>query len=104
MIELRDDGLKVERQRFARIYVEVNLQKRLLSKFRVGKRRFSVEYKGLGLICFECERYGHRKDDCLLREEKEKTKPMEEDSQANTKGKVDVATGESVGEKKSGGR
>ncbi|XP_061357778.1 uncharacterized protein LOC133302072 [Gastrolobium bilobum] len=55
-----------DRGRFARICVEVNLSKSLLSKFRIGQRQLYIGYGGLHLICFLCGQYGHRKDVCSL--------------------------------------
>ncbi|KAK7265229.1 hypothetical protein RJT34_32845 [Clitoria ternatea] len=52
-------------RRFARIYVEVDLQNSLMPSFLVLGRRFLVEYEGLNLICFQCEKYGHHVEQCL---------------------------------------
>lgn len=60
-----NNGLaRVERGRFARICVEIDLRKKLRSKVRCGRRIYGVEYEGLGMICFGCGRYGHRKEAC----------------------------------------
>ncbi|XP_061376228.1 uncharacterized protein LOC133318249 [Gastrolobium bilobum] len=60
------DGEVTEKAHFARIYVEVNLNKSLLSRFKMGNRTIQVGYEGLHLICFSCGKYEHRKDQCSL--------------------------------------
>ncbi|MCH94006.1 hypothetical protein A2U01_0014960, partial [Trifolium medium] len=57
-----------ERGKFARICVEVDLRKILRSKFVLNKRTYAVEYEGLNLVCFSCGRYGHRKEQCMVKE------------------------------------
>ena len=54
----------VERAKFARICVEIDLTKKFLSKFKLLGRTYRIEYEGLHFICFNCGRYGHRKDEC----------------------------------------
>ncbi|XP_028797607.1 uncharacterized protein LOC114753107 [Neltuma alba] len=55
---------KVERGRYTRICVELDLQKRLVPRVMAANRLFHVEYEGLNLICFACGRYGHKKESC----------------------------------------
>ncbi|XP_057745645.1 uncharacterized protein LOC130963559 [Arachis stenosperma] len=52
------------RGKFAQIFVEVDLRQQLVPSFSALGKDFRLEYKGLHLICFNCGRYGHRKDDC----------------------------------------
>ncbi|KAK2664916.1 hypothetical protein Ddye_003490 [Dipteronia dyeriana] len=52
------------RGRFARIYVEIDISKPLLSTLSIDDRSIRVEYESLGLVCFKCGRYGHSKDNC----------------------------------------
>uniref|UniRef100_A0A2C9W6H0 CCHC-type domain-containing protein n=1 Tax=Manihot esculenta TaxID=3983 RepID=A0A2C9W6H0_MANES len=54
----------VSRGRFARMCVEVDLSKPLLSKFKLQKRIRKIEYEGLHMICFKCGRFGHVADHC----------------------------------------
>lgn len=51
--------------RFARLCVEIDLEKPLVSKFQIGSLWQKVEYEGLHLICFECGRVGHIGEACL---------------------------------------
>ncbi|XP_039008461.1 uncharacterized protein LOC120136524 [Hibiscus syriacus] len=55
------------RGKFARICVEIDLNKPLLSKVRIGKKIFNVEYEGLHAICFQCGMVGHRASGCPIR-------------------------------------
>lgn len=52
------------RGRFARICVEIELTKPLLTMFKLRKRVRHIEYEGLHLVCFDCGIVGHRKEDC----------------------------------------
>ena len=47
---------------YARICVEVELQKPLVSKFMLRKRVRRLEYEGIHMVCFGCGRYGYRKE------------------------------------------
>lgn len=52
------------RGKFARICVEIDLERQLTSKIQVLGHVLSVEYEGLHLVCFGCGKYGHKKDYC----------------------------------------
>ncbi|CAL1413594.1 unnamed protein product [Linum trigynum] len=52
------------RGNYARICVEIDLRKRLVSKYRIKRRVRRVEYEGLHTVCFKCGRYGHLEDGC----------------------------------------
>lgn len=56
----------VERGKFARVSVEVDLSKKLQSRFVIRTRIFTVEYEGLDTICFKCGKYGHNQESCLI--------------------------------------
>ncbi|XP_050226208.1 uncharacterized protein LOC126676119 [Mercurialis annua] len=53
-----------ERGKFARIAVELDLSKPLVSQFCLDKRIQFVEYECLPRICFSCGRFGHVKEHC----------------------------------------
>ncbi|KAJ1428917.1 hypothetical protein SESBI_08631 [Sesbania bispinosa] len=57
-----------EMGKFARLCIEVDLRKVLITKFELHGRNYSVEYEGLYLVCFGCGRYAHRKDSCPLQQ------------------------------------
>ncbi|CAN1124797.1 hypothetical protein LINPERHAP2_LOCUS2549 [Linum perenne] len=56
--------LEGARGNFARICVEVDLSKPLLSKYRLRRRVRRIEYEGLHTICFGCGCYGHEEGAC----------------------------------------
>nr|GMD33042.1 uncharacterized protein LOC109175269 [Ipomoea batatas] len=49
---------------FARICVEVDMSKPLLSRFVLNQEEWPIEYEGIHLVCFKCGRYGHRQEQC----------------------------------------
>ncbi|CAN1292134.1 hypothetical protein LINPERPRIM_LOCUS21431 [Linum perenne] len=63
--------LEGTRGNFARICVEVDLSKPLLSKYRLRSRVRRIEYEGLHTICFTCGFYGHKNDTCKVEPEAE---------------------------------
>jgi len=48
------------RGNFARIYVELNLDKPLQPKVKAGDYLLNLQYEGLHIICFKCDCYGHK--------------------------------------------
>ncbi|KAJ8762306.1 hypothetical protein K2173_007463 [Erythroxylum novogranatense] len=61
-----DESTKAStRAKYARISVEVDLKKSLISKFRLKRKIWKVEYEGLHLVCFGCGTYGNRRENCL---------------------------------------
>ncbi|CAN1125177.1 hypothetical protein LINPERHAP2_LOCUS2764 [Linum perenne] len=65
--------LEGSRGNFARICVEVDLSKPLLSKYRLRRRVRRIEYEGLHTICFNCGCYGHKIENCTMAPEVETT-------------------------------
>ncbi|CAN1161705.1 hypothetical protein LINPERHAP2_LOCUS24091 [Linum perenne] len=63
-IRIDHTTLQGNRGNFARIYVEVDLAKPLVSKYRLRHRVRRVEYEGLHVICFSCGCYGHQQEHC----------------------------------------
>ncbi|CAL1393145.1 unnamed protein product [Linum trigynum] len=68
--------------RFARVCVEVDLTKPLLSQYKIEVRTYYIEFEGLYRICTECGQYGHNSTGCpsLFQPTKEATtdKPVDE--------------------------
>lgn len=59
--------LHLERARFARVCVEVDLTKPLKGSVRVNDDRYFVAYEGLSKICSGCGIYGHLVHNCPRR-------------------------------------
>lgn len=55
---------EVKRGRYARICVEIDFRKKLVSKIQIEEKLYAVEYEGLHSICFVCGKFGHKKDAC----------------------------------------
>ena len=86
----QSDKSIIERGRFARVCVEIDLQNLLSSRVIVRDMALNVEYESLNLICFQCGRYGHRREECpwTIREkdslEENNQMAMEEDQAQNS--------------------
>ena len=52
------------RGRFARLCVQVNLDKPLAKSIYLGRLKQSIMYEGIGTLCFECGRIGHSREVC----------------------------------------
>lgn len=63
-----------ERGQFTRIVVEIDLDKPLLSKFWLKGRMWRIQYEGLRMVCFKCEKHVHVKEECI---------PMEANNEMN---------------------
>ncbi|XP_025703061.1 uncharacterized protein [Arachis hypogaea] len=63
------------RGKFARICMEVDLRKKLVTSFSTLGKYFRLEYEGLHLICFNCGRYGHKHDGCPKKIKEAKDRP-----------------------------
>ena len=50
--------------KFARVVVEINLSKPLISQFTIDGRLRRVKYEDLPIICFQCDKYDHSKEGC----------------------------------------
>lgn len=91
-----------ERGKFARVSVELDLEKKLVPKIKIRNRTYLIEYEGLNLICFNCGRYGHHKEICTLRNESEHKQYPEVDenrhSHNNSKMNKDGSHGQQVTE------
>ncbi|KAJ6924552.1 hypothetical protein NC652_017734 [Populus alba x Populus x berolinensis] len=75
------------RGNYARICVEVDLTKPLLSKFKLRRRIRRISYEGLHMICFGCGQYGHKHDMCPFSMNKEDRNDEQQVSSNNGKGR-----------------
>lgn len=55
------------RASFARICVQVDLKRPLVTKLKISKHRQRVQYEGITALCFGCGRIGHRIDECHMK-------------------------------------
>ena len=49
---------------YARLCVQVNLEKPLINMVRIGKCRQVMMYEGISALCFSCGRLGHTQNKC----------------------------------------
>jgi hypothetical protein len=63
-IKVDTNTLKVERGRFARVCVEIDLTMPVVGKVNVNGHWYNVQYEGLHIICGGCGCYGHHTRDC----------------------------------------
>ncbi|CAI0389216.1 unnamed protein product [Linum tenue] len=69
------------RSDYARVCVQVDLTKPLLSKFRINGKRYFIQYEGLERICLQCGRYtSHGTCQCSKPAE-----PMEDETESSPK-------------------
>nr|POE97322.1 hypothetical protein CFP56_74350 [Quercus suber] len=52
------------RGKFARLCIQVDVDKPLVTTVMIGKLQQAVTYEGIHNLCFECGRLGHRKELC----------------------------------------
>ncbi|CAI0466370.1 unnamed protein product [Linum tenue] len=63
-IKLDYHTLHQQRAKFARIAVEVDLSKALVTRIRLDGAWQYLEYENLSVLCFECGKIGHTKEFC----------------------------------------
>ncbi|KAL0000882.1 hypothetical protein SO802_014663 [Lithocarpus litseifolius] len=63
---LRIDSYTASESRgsYARICVQVDLDRPLITSVRVGRLVQKVSYEGVSTLCFSCGRLGHKRDSC----------------------------------------
>ncbi|KAK9175188.1 hypothetical protein WN944_027194 [Citrus x changshan-huyou] len=64
VIKIDSNTITAQRGKFARLAVEFDLQKPLVSQFNLEGRIQKVEYENLPTICFGYGKFGHYKDAC----------------------------------------
>lgn len=63
-VKLDEMTAYASRGRYARICVQVEIDKPLLSRVQIAGKFVTIEYEGLPTICYSCGRIGHRKENC----------------------------------------
>lgn len=53
------------RGEFARVCVQIDLEKPLRAHYSLKGRPMRIEYEGIHLKCFRCGKYGREKDTCI---------------------------------------
>lgn len=69
-IKIDDTTLATARGRFARVCVEIDLDKPLVASYRIRGREGQFQYEGLQDLCFSCGKHGHREVKCPLTQPK----------------------------------
>ncbi|XP_058733532.1 uncharacterized protein LOC131605159 [Vicia villosa] len=62
-VKVDRNTLKIERGKYARLCMQVDLTKPLLAMFSIKGRHYKIENEGLHLLCLRCGRFGHVKDE-----------------------------------------
>ena len=66
---------------YARLCIQVDLDKPLIKSIRIGRLVQQVLYEGISTLCFCCGRLGHKQENCyylirpVIREDEEPTSP-----------------------------
>ncbi|XP_020235439.2 uncharacterized protein LOC109815203 [Cajanus cajan] len=76
-VKVDRNTLNMNRGRFARVCVEIDLDIPVVGKFNLNDHWYKVEYEGLHIICTHCGCYGHYARDCTT-----KTKDLNEKPEA----------------------
>lgn len=63
-VKVDEHTLKVQRGRFARVCMEIDLNEPVVGKIFVKGRWYNIEYEGLHVICGKCGCYGHVTRNC----------------------------------------
>ena len=66
VIKINRNTESKDRGQYVRFYIEWDLTKPLLSKFRLNGRVWGIQYEELKQICFKCGHLGHKEDGCAV--------------------------------------
>lgn len=59
-LHINKTKLTLARGQFARVSVEIDLSKPLVSKSCFGRSIKKIKYEGLHIVCFNCGKFGHK--------------------------------------------
>lgn len=76
----------VSKGSFARVCVEIDISKPLISKFTLEQKVWPIVYEGLHLVCFSCGLYGHKAEQCGKDSPMVPQVPVEEDAPIQNRG------------------
>ncbi|OMP07545.1 hypothetical protein COLO4_07245 [Corchorus olitorius] len=62
LLRVDNRTLMGERGRYARLCVQINMDKPLATDFMIEGKKQSLVYEGIGTLCFHCGRLGHNAD------------------------------------------
>ncbi|KAL0012016.1 hypothetical protein SO802_007124 [Lithocarpus litseifolius] len=62
VLRIGSHSINGERGRFARLCIQINIDKPLIKCVKIGKMAQTVQYEGLNSLCFACGRIGHKKE------------------------------------------
>lgn len=65
-IKVDDTTLATSRRKFARVCVEIDLNKPLIASYKLRGEEGHFQYEGLHDLCFSCGKYGHKEIKCPL--------------------------------------
>ncbi|KAI9082694.1 hypothetical protein K1719_035268 [Acacia pycnantha] len=88
MIKLDRSTSIYEKGGFARICVEIDLQKPLLPSYVVFGEERPIVYEGLHQVCFACGKYGHKKEVCSVGRKVEEGQTSSHDTRGYENGDV----------------
>lgn len=66
-IKVDKNTMAIKRGKYARICVEIDLDKPLLPMFEIKKHIYRVEYQGLHLLYRTCGKFGQYKEGCSVK-------------------------------------
>lgn len=76
--------LLASRGKFARVCIEIDLDKPLMAGYKMSGEYYKLQYEGLHDLCFGCGRYGHRYPICPERTNQQKDDGGEGTSRGGT--------------------
>ncbi|KAK5785285.1 hypothetical protein PVK06_039852 [Gossypium arboreum] len=73
---------------FARLVVYIDLGKPLVSKINIDRRIQRLEYEALPMVFFDYGQFGHKRDNCCFKSNKEGSQEVEEEQLLSRKAEM----------------